>query len=137
LHKLLYVSRATPARHPSQEIDAILSVARSRNAALGVTGMLIFTQDNFAQLLEGPGHALDRLMKSIERDPRHTAVRTLLTQEIASRTFEGWNMGYEGSSEFIARHIRVLTATFVAPSELHITRLMQLMASLRASAEPY
>jgi Sensors of blue-light using FAD len=137
LHKLLYVSRATPqARDRPDAIEEIVAAARSRNAALGVTGMLIFTQDNFAQILEGPGHALDRLMRSIERDPRHTEVRTLLRQEIESRTFQGWRMGYEGSSVFIARHIRVLTACFVAPSGLHVSRLMELMASLRTAPEP-
>jgi hypothetical protein len=131
LNKLLYISRATPLAHAgASEIDRILSAARIRNESLQVTGALISTQDNFAQILEGPQDALDQLMESIERDPRHTEVRTLLRQDNVLRTFEGWHMAYEGSSLFIARHIRVLTACFQAPNEIHVTRLMDLMASL-------
>jgi hypothetical protein len=131
LNKLLYVSRATPlARSSPKEISRILADARIRNEALSVTGALIFTHDNFAQLLEGPERALTQLMLSIERDPRHTEVRTLLREESTSRTFQGWDMAYEGSSLFIARHLRVLTASFVDPNKLHIERLMDLMASL-------
>lgn len=128
---LLYVSRATPQmRTDVSGIDHILATARSRNQALGVTGALIFTQDNFAQLLEGPPHTIDQLMSSIKQDHRHTDVRTVCEKRDVSRRFEGWHMAYEGSSVFVARHVRVLAASFATPSDAQTARLMDLMSSL-------
>ena len=128
---LLYVSRAAlPTREGSTELAEILAVARTRNRALDVTGAIIFTQDNFAQLLEGPRAAIDQLMASIRQDPRHTDVRTVRQEQDVARRFEGWHMAYEGPSVFIARHVRVLSASFSTPSDLHIARLMDLMVSL-------
>jgi hypothetical protein len=128
---LLYVSRATlPTREGCAEIAEILAIARSRNRALDVTGAIIFTQNNFAQLLEGPRSAIDQLMASIRQDPRHTDVRTVRQEQDVARRFGGWHMAYEGPSVFIARHVRVLAASFSAPSAVHIARLMDLMVSL-------
>lgn len=128
---LLYVSRATlPTNMDEDEIAHILATARERNGALGVTGALIFTRDNFAQLLEGPRSAINELMIGIRRDARHTDVRVVREENGVIRRFHGWNMVYNGSSVFVARHVRVLAATFSTPSDLHITRLMELMVSL-------
>ena len=141
IDNLLYVSRSTlPPDTSASEIDEILSTARSRNEALGVTGALIFTNDNFAQLLEGPGDAIEQVMASIQRDPRHEDVRIVRTDKDVARRLEGWHMAYDGSSVFIARHVRALAASFVTPSDRHVTRLLDLMISLSdqpsSQAEP-
>lgn len=128
---LLYVSRSTlQTGTDALEIEDILATARSRNQALDVTGALIYTNDNFAQLLEGPPDAIEQLMIGIQQDPRHTDVRTVREEKDAFRRFKGWHMAYNGSSVFIARHVRVLAASFAAPSDAHATRLMDLMTSL-------
>ena len=66
---LIYVSSKTPrfSEQPTST-DDIVAVARSRNAALGVTGAFIETATAFAQILEGTQTALDELMDSIDRD---------------------------------------------------------------------
>lgn len=134
---LLYVSRATlPERTDCEEVAGLLETARPRNQALGLTGALIFTRDHFAQLLEGPGDAIGRLMMTIERDPRHTDVRIVHQEKDVGRRFDSWNMAYAGPSIFIARHVRVLAASFSAPSDLHVARLMDLMVSLSKQPEP-
>jgi hypothetical protein len=131
IDSLLYVSRpALRSDSDGSEIQDILAVARPRNQSLGVTGALIFTNDNFAQLLEGPADAIDQLMTSIRQDPRHKDVRTVREEKDVTRRFDGWHMAYNGSSLFVARHVRVLAATFDAPSEAHAARLMDLMTSL-------
>jgi hypothetical protein len=128
---LLYVSRAAlPAPTGCDEVADILDGARLRNQALGITGALIFTGEHFAQLLEGRGDAIGRLMKDIERDPRHTDVRIVQRENDVDRVFDRWSMAYAGPSIFIARHIRVLTAIFSTPNSLHVTRLVDLMISL-------
>ena len=130
----LYVSRATLEIGAGDTVlDEILSAARARNRTLDVTGALIFTQNHFAQLLEGPAAAIDQLMSSIERDPRHRDVKIVRTERNTVRRFAGWHMAYDGSSVFVARHVRVLAASFSKPSEAHVSRLVDLMVSLSQS----
>lgn len=95
LHRLLYVSRALiDACGP--EPRRILDVAVQRNAAEDVTGLLCFSGDHFAQVLEGPAHALDGLMRSIRADPRHRLLREWPARSVSAgqRWFPTWSMGY-------------------------------------------
>ena len=52
LMQLVYVSEAT-APISAAELERILAVSRERNAAAGVTGMLICGSQAFFQVLEG------------------------------------------------------------------------------------
>lgn len=93
-HRMAYVSQALidPCSNAPREI---LSASAQRNAALGVTGVLCFSGDHFAQLLEGDSAALAQLMCSIRRDPRHRMLREW-PAEVAGdkRWFARWAMGY-------------------------------------------
>jgi hypothetical protein len=105
LISLLYVSKAT---QPPEPVEAIVEVALSRNAALDVTGALLFTGSHFAQVLEGPAEGVDELMVSILRDTRHRDVDVIETVEIPERRFAGWSLAYAGPSLFVDRHLRPL-----------------------------
>ena len=78
------------------EPRAILAVATRRNAELGVTGLLCFSGEHFAQILEGPSAALETLMTAIRADSRHQLLREWQPQPIPDgrRLFPGWAMGY-------------------------------------------
>lgn len=95
LHRLIYVSRARidPC---GPEPRRIIAVATQRNAGLDVTGLLCFSGEHFAQLLEGPPQALDALMTDIRADARHTMLREWPPQPAPDgrRLFPGWAMGY-------------------------------------------
>lgn len=95
LHRLLYVSRACidPC---GDEPRRILEVATHRNASLDVTGLLCFSGDHFAQILEGQAAAIESLMTSIRVDPRHRMLREWPARAVADgvRLFPRWVMGY-------------------------------------------
>jgi len=92
LVRCLYASRAVaPLRETV--IEAILEKSRQKNPRLGVTGLLCYSGDIFIQVLEGGRDAVCELFNEIVRDERHTNVRILLFDEIASRKFGGWTMG--------------------------------------------
>lgn len=95
LHRLLYVSRAHVDPCGS-EPRRIIEVATARNAALDVTGLLCFSGEHFAQILEGESAAIEVLMASIRVDPRHTLLREWPARAVADarRLFPGWAMGY-------------------------------------------
>lgn len=93
LKQLVYVSR--PLGYDPQELHDILQVARSRNAADGITGTLASRWDLFAQFLEGPAQAVDAVFARILRDRRHVQVTLRHQGQAAGRLFAGWTMRHD------------------------------------------
>jgi hypothetical protein len=92
LVRLLYASRATaPLKSSVQE--SILEQSRRHNPALGITGILCFSDDLFLQVLEGGRDEVCELYNTIVRDERHQNVRILSFEEIRERRFGHWTMG--------------------------------------------
>jgi len=92
LVRLMYVSRAVPAVD-QEELLSILRKSKSNNPALGITGVLCFSEGIFLQVLEGGRSAVNRLYNRIATDHRHTQVELLGYEEIGERRFAGWAMG--------------------------------------------
>jgi len=100
LFQLVYRSTETRAMTEA-DLRALLKNAREKNDRLGVTGLLLYAQGRFLQVLEGPESAVRRLYDTIEADPRHTGTEVLLTTRVAERTFPDWNMGLERPGAFV------------------------------------
>jgi hypothetical protein len=92
LVRLMYASRAVPAVD-HEELVAILRKSKANNPALGITGVLCFSQGIFLQVLEGGRGAVNRLYNRIAADARHSEVELLSYAEIGERRFAGWSMG--------------------------------------------
>ena len=100
LVRLLYVSRNTitgPLDALHAEIDRILSVAQLRNFERNVSGLLIFNQGYFAQVLEGASHDVEEIYELIQSDPRHDDVVLLEFEQVEARVFANWSMGFVGA----------------------------------------
>lgn len=111
LKTLLYVSKSLI--EPSaieREIKDIVTQARVRNAERAVSGVLIFTEARFAQVIEGPETAIDALMEKITRDPRHEQVTVVREDALGERRYADWSMAYSGPSLYVDRHVRPLLA---------------------------
>lgn len=91
LKQLIYCSDACAAMD-SPALQSILDVARARNAEFGITGMLVYSNGRFLQVLEGQPGPLDALYAKIATDPRHDHVRTVLSRSIKERDFPNWSM---------------------------------------------
>ena len=92
-YALIYVSSAT-VEFGRMELEALLNRSRERNARLGFSGMLLYKDGNFMQVLEGEREKVQALYDKIERDPRHRGTLILLKQEIEDRQFPDWSMGF-------------------------------------------
>lgn len=94
LVRLVYASRAANAIDEPL-IKSICAVASTRNAAQGITGVLVSQQGQevFLQVLEGSRADVNALYTSIVRDPRHRDITLLSYEEIEQRHFAGWRMG--------------------------------------------
>jgi len=93
LYHLGYVS--TEALKFSEEaLVALLSEARNANADRDVTGLLLYREGSFYQVLEGSESAVMATFHDIEGDPRHKEVRILFHGETDVREFADWKMGF-------------------------------------------
>jgi hypothetical protein len=89
----VYVSSATKPLS-EEEIVEILRVARENNTRLDITGMLLYKEGNFLQVLEGPASVVDPLIAKIKKDPRHQGVILMSRKSIEARQFADWSMAY-------------------------------------------
>ncbi|MCB1802141.1 MAG: BLUF domain-containing protein [Gammaproteobacteria bacterium] len=89
----IYASRVSGPLDETTVRD-ILQTARTNNRELGVTGMLLYADGSFFQVLEGEEHVIEDLFDRISRDNRHHQVVQIISEPIAERQFADWSMGY-------------------------------------------
>ena len=113
IHTVYYRSHASLpiGSDLDREIDAILRVARERNGNDDVTGALVFSENKFFQVLEGPPSRVERTLERILRDARHSKHTVLHRVNRFERRFTGWSMAYVGDDPGIIEHCRSLTLT--------------------------
>ena len=70
------------------------------NAARGITGMLLYANGSFFQVLEGPEATLEQLFAKIAADPRHQRVTRIIQESIPQRAFADWAMGFSQLEAF-------------------------------------
>ena len=94
---MVYSSAAVEPFSP-EALRTLLALARTRNTAAAVTGMLLHVDSVFLQVLEGEPQVVTALYTKIGADPRHTRMLLLLSQDIKSRNFPDWSMGFFDAS---------------------------------------
>ena len=93
LYETIYVSTLTPGR-PVSSVGDIAGKARASNPMRGITGLLIFDGMRFCQQFEGVKNEVVGLMEKIRLDPRHTNLEIVHQDELASRRFKNFSLGY-------------------------------------------
>lgn len=93
LHQLAYMSE-TEGRWSRADLLELLRLSRAKNTALGITGILLFRDGRFVQLLEGGRDEIDALYDTIRADVRHKDVTLLWRVKSKSRWFADWSMRF-------------------------------------------
>jgi hypothetical protein len=89
----IYTSRASPS-FEEHDIPALLELARCNNAARGITGMLLYVERTFFQVLEGEEQAVTEMFDRIQGDTRHRSVTQIIRDPVYERAFSEWSMGF-------------------------------------------
>jgi len=108
---LIYSSVATDS-FADADLAQLLAQSRTANERNDVTGMLLFRNGYFLQLLEGPDAAVRAKMATIKGDPRHTKVTMLLEDLIEERQFPEWTMAFVPTSDTDLEDVPGYRATF-------------------------
>ena len=82
----------------TERLDEILKTARDNNHQRNITGMLLFHEGSFIQVLEGNAEEVEALYEMISQDPRHKDANVVLKTEVEERAFDQWSMGYKRAS---------------------------------------
>lgn len=99
LAHLIYSSAATRPLS-RQELQDLHAKVERNNAARGITGMLLYANGSFFQVLEGPETTLEQLFAKIAADPRHSNVTRIIQESIPQRAFPDWAMGFSQLEAF-------------------------------------
>jgi hypothetical protein len=78
-----------------EELLTLLAQSRKNNLPTDITGMLLYMEGCFFQVLEGEAGQLEKLFEKIAKDPRHHDVMKLILEPIETRCFSNWTMGFQ------------------------------------------
>jgi hypothetical protein len=108
LSHLVYVSTASEPMG-EEDLAALLEQSRARNERNGITGMLLYKNGRFIQLLEGQEESVLKVFDSIRRDERHHDVELLWLRYALYREFPDWTMGFQNVDELDPETLRGFT----------------------------
>lgn len=104
LYHLVYISSAIKDLKHSQLQD-LVNTSCEKNKKHNITGLLIYVENNFLQVLEGSRKDVLELFENIQNDARHTSIIKLVSEAIDKRIFGDWSMALRiiGAKELQAR----------------------------------
>jgi hypothetical protein len=92
LERIAYCSHARVSMDSLLVIADILAVSQRNNRRDGITGALVYSEGGFFQVVEVAPADLDRLLRRLEGDPRHSDIRVVLRTAVSGRLFADWSM---------------------------------------------
>lgn len=93
MYYLIYLSSSVkPMNH--DQLSTLLQQCRDNNQKNGITGMLLYQNGTFMQMIEGDKQVILDLYDDIRKDDRHTGIHKVLAGDIEERNFEDWSMGF-------------------------------------------
>jgi len=92
--RLTYASTALKEWSP-EELLKLLKECRNNNDVNNITGILLYTNGTFFQVLEGDEATVNSVYAMIEKDKRHKDVTLIQKEKITERAFPYWSMGFE------------------------------------------
>jgi len=89
LHRVIYASEAVGATGVSTlSIAQILGVSERNNRRDHLTSCLMFHQGHILQAIEGARADVDRLIRRLLDDPRHSGLRVLIDTPVLARRID-------------------------------------------------
>jgi len=94
MYYLIYLS-AGVNWFSEKELTDILSISDINNSRNNITGLLLYSEGNFIQLLEGNEQDVKDTFERISKDQRHKGITPIASGAIDKRNFPEWAMGFK------------------------------------------
>jgi len=98
VYHIIYISYV-PTPLYDDDLVNILTKSRFNNKMLDITGMLIYVNGKFIQVLEGEYDSVTKMYEKIKNDSRHRQVFRLMEGNSDDRIFKDWSMGFKKLTE--------------------------------------
>jgi hypothetical protein len=95
--QVIYTSEAKTKFSPA-ELQDLLLIARHNNDRDAITGMLLYEDGTFLQVLEGENEVVEATYHRIAADKRHHKIMVIARFEVDHRSFHDWEMGFFDAS---------------------------------------
>lgn len=133
LETFVYCSRAAE-NVDDAEVNRLIEFSQRRNAARGITGVLVFGSGVFFQWIEGPPAEVKSLIVTLHKDTRHHDVVTLdQSIEKRERLYPHWEMERVDADDIRAVLEDALEST---EDENNIAALRRILAHLASGPLP-
>lgn len=128
--QLVYRSQATSPPTPEQ-LQQLVQRARQANTAAHITGLLLYCDGQYIQVLEGPHEAVQRLFVRINHDPRHQQVVVVSQGHLPVPQFAGWRMAFGFADALEPEAVLAAIGQACARAELNLSsqQLQELLGS--------
>ena len=136
LERVVYCSKACIDTASLQAISELLGVSQRNNAREGLTGALAVNDGWFLQVIEGPGAALDRLLRRLADDPRHADVEVLSRRSVSARLFPDWSMVAARITPDVGPQLQRLIDECRVTPEAAVDALLRIVMGRKAEVEP-
>ena len=103
----------------------LLESARAFNQQNGISGILLYDNQQFGQIIEGERASVMKAWKRIQEDKRHHRIELLEIREISERSYPDWLLRFYGG-ETLTRDYPAL-AEMVGGMDKHSLALMNKM----------
>jgi hypothetical protein len=78
-----------------KELTDLLEISNINNSRNNITGLLLYSEGNFIQLLEGEEQDVKHAFERISKDQRHKGITIIASGTIEHRNFPEWAMGFK------------------------------------------
>jgi hypothetical protein len=114
------------------ELSELLRKARVKNARKGITGMLLYHDHCFLQILEGDREAVEALFERISLDTRHAGITVFSRGTCAEREFGDWSMAFHAASDDeVGENRGFKQIRSLAPGEMRSSKVRVFMKAFR------
>jgi len=93
LIRIVYMSFSSKVLSET-ELNGFLATIRRKNQVQNITGLLLYSDEAFIQVIEGEKDIIHHIFKLISQDSRHSNMVKLIEEPISKRAFPSWSMGF-------------------------------------------
>lgn len=99
MHYAINLSSVSPEL-PEKEIEDVLKYTQAWNNSHEITGLLLYSDGNFFQVMEGEKSKIDNLFNQIKVDRRYQNIIKIFERPIHREAFDGYE------SDFVTKNTR-------------------------------
>jgi hypothetical protein len=90
----------------NEELLELLKISRENNEKKSLTGMLLYGEGAFVQVLEGDDDVVNSTYEIIKADDRHKNLIHIISGKLDNRIFPNWSMGFKAVNRNIAEEFK-------------------------------